>query len=322
MIRELKQMFVMIGSVRRFIILTILRCPFDALRTVFQAIILKHVFDAISSNDRGRMYFVCMLYGVGSLLLFVYNGTVWRLYATYVVRWVGMLRRRLFEHVSSMSVRQIEDKGPGEWITRLNADMNVAAAILNQNFHLPHAVVSTVNISVSSVVLALFDPLMFGLVILFVIPHILISRLVIAKPMTRLAADVQKQIAANSADLDALITCADTALIYDAQDYLMRCFGESSLNIRKANMRLQHRRALGNGLMPLMGMTGYLVVLRAGGRIIAGGDMSFGDLTAVFQYRGGILAGSMMLINSLINIRTAMAGVMRVNETMSITPEE
>jgi len=30
----------------------------------------------------------------------------------------------------------------------------------------------------------------------------------------------------------------------------------------------------------------------------------------------------MMLINSLINIKTALAGVKRVNETMHISPEE
>ncbi len=319
---DILQLFRMTGGVKRFIILTILRCPFDALYTIVQATFLKLVFEAISSKNQDSLYYVCALFTIGSLLLFLYNGTIWRMYAAYVVKWVGMLRRKLFEHISSLSVQQIEARPSGEWITRLNADMQAAAAILNQSIHLPHAVVSTVNISVSSVILALLDPLMFGLVILFVIPHILISRFVVARPMTRLAAIAQEEIAENTSDMNALITCADTALLYNAQEFLTKRFEVSSLNIRKANMQLQYRRAIGSGLMVLMGLGGYLAALLIGGRLVAAGDMTFGGLTAVFQYRGGILAGSMMLVNSLINIKTAMAGIKRVNETLSITLEE
>ena len=40
-------------------------------------------------------------------------------------------------------------------------------------------------------------------------------------------------------------------------------------------MRLQHRRALVNSLIPLMGMSGYLAALLVGGSRIAGGAMAF-----------------------------------------------
>jgi len=71
-----------------------------------------------------------------------------------------------------------------------------------------------------------------------------------------------------------------------------------------------------------MGMCGYLVILLVGGRWMAAGTMTFGELTAAFQYRGGLLTGSMMFINSMINIKTAIAGVKRINDTMDITMEE
>ena len=219
-------------------------------------------------------------------------------------------------------MQQIEAKPSGEWITRLNADVQAATAILNQAIHLPHAVVSTVNICVSSMILVLINPWVFGLVIVFVIPHILVSQLFITKPMIRLATKVQESAARNVTDMNTLVTCADTAILYDAQKFLLRRFEESSLEIRRASMRIQHRRAIGSGLLPLMGMSGYLVVLLIGGGWIAAGDMTFDELTAVFQYRGGVLTASMMLINSLVNIKTALAGVKRVNETMCIGLEE
>lgn len=321
-IRDIWKLFRMAGRVRLFIILTLLRCPFEALRTALQASFLQFAFGMINKGNQNGLYYVCVLFGIGSLFLFLYNGTVWTFYATYVIKWVGAIRRKLFWHISCLSLQQIEAKPSGEWITRLNSDVHAATAMLNQNLHIPHAAVFTVHICVSSMMLVLMNPGIFGLIIMFVIPHILISQLFIAKPMIRFAMNVQEAIAKNTTDMNALVTCADTAILYDAQGFLLRRFEESSSELRRANMKIQHRRAIESGLLPLMGMSGYLVILLMGGSWIAAGDLTFGELIATFEYRGGVLVGSMLLINSLMNIRTALAGVRRVNETMCIALEE
>lgn len=320
--KDIQRLFKLAGRIRSFIILTLLRCPFDALRTVVHAIFLQFAFEEIGKGNQNELLKVCMMYGIGSLLLFLYNGTVWTLYATYVTKWVGRIRRKLFKHISCLSLQQIEARPSGEWITRLNSDVQAATALLNQSLHLPHAVVSIVNLCVSSIILVVMNHDIFGLIIAFVIPHILINQLYIAKQMVRDAISVQEMAARNTTDMNAIITCADTAILYDAQDFLLKRFEESSLELGRANMKIQHRRALGNGLLPLMGMCGYLVILLVGGRWMAAGTMTFGELTAAFQYRGGLLTGSMMFINSMINIKTAIAGVKRINDTMDITMEE
>ncbi len=322
MIRELRKLFNITGMLRRFIILTLLRCPFDALYTAVQALFLKHAFDAVNNAQTSSLFITCILFGVGNIILFLYNGNVWTVYTAFVTRWTAVLRRKLFRHIGSLSLRQIEMRTVGEWITRLNSDLHAATAMLNQPIHIPHAVVSLVNAVVSSVILASADMMMFSLVILFAVPHMLISRLIVAKPMTRLATDVQEAAAENASDMNAIIVCAAEALIYDAQSFLLRRFEESSLNIRRKSMRLQHRRALVNSLIPLMGMSGYLAALLVGGSRIAGGAMTFGSLTAVLQSRGRMLVSLMMFINSMINIKTALAGVRRVCDTMDIRPED
>ena len=53
---------------------------------------------------------------------------------------------------------------------------------------------------------------------------------------------------------------------------------------------------------------------------IANGHFTFGDLTAAFQYRGGVLVGSLTLINCLVSIQASIAGIRRLNETMSGVP--
>jgi len=244
------------------------------------------------------------------------------LYAEYVTRWVGAIRRKLFEHISGLSLEQIEARPTGEWIARLNSDVNAATALLNQNMHLPHAIVSLVNISITSVMLVLVNPELFSLIILFAVSHILINQLFIVKPLMKLSMNVQEAAADNASDMNALITCADTAILYDAQDFLLKRFEKSSLELRKEKMKIQHRKAMERGLLSLMGMSGYLVILLFGWRWINAGSMTFGELVAVFQYRGSLLAGSMMFITSFMNVISAQAGVKRVNDTMSLGREE
>lgn len=224
--------------------------------------------------------------------------------------------------MSGITLRKIEENPSGEWFTRLNADVQSASALLSQPLHLPHAVVSIVGITISAIILVSMNKLIFILVIALVIPHMLISHYFIAKPMTVLATKAQEVAARSTTDMNTLISCADTAILYDAQGFLLSRFEESSLNLRKANMRMRKRSAAGSALLPMMGMSGYFVILILGGVWISEGSLTFGELTAAFQYRGGVLVGFMMLINSLTSIRAALAGVRRVNETMGIQAEE
>ena len=82
-------------------------------------------------------------------------------------------------------------------------------------------------------------------------------------------------------------------------------------------MKIRFRNALDAGILPFFGMGGYLTLLIVCGGWIAEGRFAFGDLTAAFQYRDGVLLGSLELINCLISVHASMAGVRRLNETMS-----
>ena len=157
-----------------------------------------------------------------------------------------------------------------------------------------------------------------GWVVLFVVPHIIVSHFLIARAMQKLNEDALDATAVNTGEMTAFITCADVAALYDGQDYLMKRFEQSSLKLLKANMKIRGRSALSAGIFPLFGLGGYFVLLIAGSRWIADGVFTFGDLTAAFQYRGGILVGAMMLINCMISIQGSMAGIRRINETIRI----
>lgn len=318
--REFKALFNKTGGWRRFMVLLSIRCPFDALRTALIAVFLQQGFEAIQAGSIEGLRQIYFLFAIGNLLLFLYNGTVWAIFATNEIRWTGTVRKLLFRKITHISFQQLDVKTSGEWITRLNADVRTATAMLGV-LQLPHAVVAVVNIGVSVVMLGIVNPMVLLFTLLFSLPHGWINYFVVAKPITLLSAAAQEETARNAGDLSAMVVCAEVSALYDAQDFLLDRYRKSSLAIRHARMKIKKRQAVTNGLLPLIGMSGYLVILFFGARWIQGGIMTFGALTAAYQFRGGIMTGLMMLNNCLLNMKTSLAGVRRVNETLNLPPD-
>lgn len=319
--REIVKLFKSVGHGLHFIILLIFRCPFDAMNTFIQANFLRYSFDAISQNNGEKLAWVCLIFGLLNSFLFLYNGTVWTLYSSFLVKFTVTLRNILFSHISDLPYEQIEMKPSAEWITRLNADAQTALGIVGHPLQLPHAAYSIVNIIISAIFLVHMNPVFFVMVLAFIIPHMLISQLFIARHMTKLAIKAQEETSSNTSNLNTIITCADTAILYDARDYLLNRYEESSLRLLKANMKLRVRSAVGNGLLPLLGMSGYLLILLVASDWISKGKLTFGELTSAFQYRGGVLVGFMILISCIVSIKASIAGIKRVNETLELPLE-
>lgn len=319
--REIVKLFQPVGHGLHFIVLLIIRCPFDAMSTVVQANFLNYSFDAITQHNGEKLTWVCLIFGLLNSFLFLYNGTVWTLYSSFLVKFTVTLRHKLFHHISALPYEQIEQEPSAEWITRLNADAQAAVGIAGHPFQLPHAAYSIVNIMISAIFLLHMNPIIFVLVLAFILPHMLISQFLIARPMTRLAIKAQEETSSNTSDFNTIITCADTAILYDAREYLYNRFKESSLRLLKANMKMRVRSAVGNGLLPLLGMSGYLLILIVASGWITNGQLTFGELTSAFQYRGGVLVGFMLLISSIVNIKASIAGIKRVNETLEMPLE-
>ena len=314
MFRDYLKIIKITGDGWKYALLILLRSPVALLFTWTQANFLQRAFNAVGQTDRAGLMNACIFFALATLCAFLYNGTVWMFFAPFGVRMERKLRVKLFNKIVMLPYEKIESLPHGDWLTRLNTDVKMP---FSQPVHFPHAAGSIINISASAIILWTINPAVFGWVVLFVIPHIVVSQFLIARAMPQLNKKSLEAAAKNTGELTALITCADIAALYDGQNYLIKRFEESSLSLLKAKMRIVKRNSLGAAILPLFALGGYLVLLIAGSSWIANGHLTFGDLTAAFQYRGGVLVGSLMLINCLISIQASMAGVRRLNEIMT-----
>ena len=318
MLREMSKILKTINSGWRFVFLILLRSPVNIAMTFVNALFLQQAFNAIMQNNSRQLINTCVIFGIASLCIFLYNGSVWSVYAApLVTKMEGTLRIKLFRKISSLSYEKIEALPQGEWLTRLNIDVQMP---FSESW--PHTAVAVVNICVSLYLLWCLDTAVFGWILLFVIPHIAFGQLLIARAMPGLNKKSLAAMAQNTDELTTLVTCADIAALYDGQEYFMKRFEKSSRDLLQANMKMHARNALGTGILPLFGLGGYLTLLIVSSGWIAEGRLTFGDLTAAFAYRGGVLPGALMLINSLISIQAGMAGIRRLNVTLAEETEE
>ena len=226
----------------------------------------------------------------------------------------AMVRKKLFSRISNFSYQAVSEVPCGEWVTRMNSDTQVASDLIGGALALPHVGLVCFNILVSSFVLLHLNLKLFLLSVCFILPHVILSQYLFARPMTALREKSQEKYSQLTSWLEPVITASEVVQLYDATDYLHKKLEKSSLELRTANMKIHRKNAIGSGLMPIFGGIGYVAMLVLGSIQINAGYSDFGGLIKVIQYRGAVLLGIMKLLNCIINIRGNLAGVRRVNE--------
>ncbi len=304
------------GILRKYIILLILRSPFDAARTWMKAALMKTVFLCLEMKDADKLSEICVIYGLICGLLFLYNGTVWSIYAAFSVKVEAMLHKKMLERLLSLSYKQVDSRLGGEWLTNLNSDIQAASMMMNGALNIPHAVVAIINTVLSSVWMFRGSLLMYALTGLFLFPHLFLHYHIVLKPMPKLKEASLNAMAESTSAIKPLITEAEIIQLYDAGDLMMQKCEESSRRLMKVNMSMHMRNAFSSAVMQLSGKGGYLVMLLLGYRVILAGNMAFSDLTWCFQVRGSILAGVSMLTTSLNHIKANLVCVNRINDTL------
>ena len=312
----LRELVKRMGLWRKYIVLLLLRSPFDAFRTWLLANLMKSIFRCLESYHSGALWKLCVVYGLLCALLFVYNGIIWAKYAAFSAKVESCLQKKMFDQILSLPLEQIDARLSGEWITRLNSDIQAAFTMMNGPLNIPHLVVAVINTMLSCLLMRKSSLLFLGITWIFALPQFVLNDKLVLKAIPKLKEEAQTAMAENTSAIKPLITDADTILLYDAQALMMHHCAETSNRFMKINMKMHVRKALSDMSMRLFGIGGYLVLLFMGYSLIHSGTMAFSDVVYCFQIRGSILSGMFMLIACLNNIKTNSVCVKRINDTL------
>lgn len=300
----------------KYILLLVLRIPFEALRTFINSLFLKESFTAIEKSDFQKLSAVCGLFLLEFLILFAYNGTVWRFFGSLYARMQAGLKKLLLQSLMKKSVEEIDKKSTGDLLFSFNVDVEKALAIYGEPWNLVFLLNGIFNLIISSILVIQVSLKLFFLVIIFVLPLIIITNYVISSKLKQLQTEIQKVSGELTEMYASLINLFDIVRLYDCEDFLKNKIDNKNLELKKLSIKKGFYVALNAGLFPLIGLSGYLVLMICGGSMMLAGIITYSTLLYVCQLRGGILPATQMIINSSMNIKMNKVSLKRIREIL------
>ena len=243
--------------------------------------------DQRDGDNLSRTFWIFLMF---TLLLFAYNASVW---ATVAVKTDMMLHRRLrmklLESMLSRTQQEMEEYSEGDWITRINNDVDKVAE----------------------------NPTLFGVSIFLMIPFFILSSIVIVRNIPKFRKNAQESFARYTNWTAPIVEAGDAITVFDGQDIVLDKMREESERIMRENVKAHRRTALSSAVTATSGMTGYILLLLIGNSMIGTKIKDFAELMKITQYRGHMMMGVMCVNSGINNMKTNLTGVVRVDEILN-----
>jgi ABC-type multidrug transport system fused ATPase/permease subunit len=233
--------------------------------------------NGIEAGDEARLTRDVILYIGVNAVAWGLGTTTWMMLAGIGQRMVYQLRRDLFDHLTSLSLRYFSEQKAGWIIARLTSDVDALSDVLNQG--LTTLVVNSLTLVAAVVGLFLLD-WRLGLVALLVLPPgILVTRWFQRRSHVAFS-DVRTRIAAVTAQLAESISGMAVVQAFNRERAFQREFDGLNEANRQSNIVAQKLSSVFFPAIQFLGVIATAAVLFAGARMIDAGALEIGTLIA------------------------------------------
>ncbi len=233
--------------------------------------------NGIRTGDESRLVTDVALYVAIGAVAWILGTATWLMLAGVGQRMVLDVRRDLFEHLTSLSLRYFSEQRAGWIIARLTSDVDALSDVLNQG--LTTLVVNTLTLVAAIGGLFLLD-WRLGLVALVVLPPgILVTRW-FQRTSHEAFSDVRTRIAAVTAQLAESVAGMAVVQAFTRERAFQREFETLNEANRVSNVYAQKLSSIFFPAIELLGVIAQVFVLYAGAKLIDGGSLEIGTLIA------------------------------------------
>jgi ABC-type multidrug transport system, ATPase and permease components len=308
-----------LGMQKDFALMMVLRAPFDFLSAVLNANMLESFIRLVERGEGESLAFAFWKFFIFTMLLFGYNVSIW---ATISIKTDMMfhrrLRRKLMDSMLSRTEQNMEMLSAGDWITRLNTDIDKTADYITCPLNFMHAMIASVNLVLSSVILVILNPKLFTAAILVMIPFFILSSVIIIRKIPFYRRKAQESQAKYTNWMEPIVEAGDAITIFDGEEIVMKKVEEESLAIMRQNVKAHKLTAWSSLVNIISGNLGYILLLLMGNSMIGNGVRDFAELTKITQYRGQMMMGVMCVNSCMNNMKSNLSGAERVNEVLDV----
>src|SRR5215204_6986070 len=221
------------------------------------------------------------------VLYLVINGVAWIL-ATTLIRGLAQLgqgivlglRRDLFEHLTSLSLRYFSEQRAGWIIARLTSDVDAISDVLSQG--LPTLVANSLTLVAAVIGLFVLD-WRLGLVALVILPPVLVLTRWFQVRSHAAFLEVRNTISAMTAQIAESVAGMAVVQAFNRERAFLAEFDAANDANRRTNTRAQFLNSLFFPGIEVFGVIAIASVLLVGGRLHDDGTLSVGTLiSAIF----------------------------------------
>ena len=231
----------------------------------------------IRGGDEGYLVLVVLAYVGVNAAAWALGTATWLGLAAIGQRVVLELRRDLFHHLTSLSLRYFSQQKAGWIISRLTSDVDALSDVLNQG--LTTLVVNTLTFVAAIAGLFLLD-WRLGLVALCVVPPgVLVTRWFQQRSHVA-AAEVRTRIAIVTAQLAESVSGMAVIQAFSRERAFQAEFDRLNQENRRANVTVQRIYSLFFPAVELLGVVATVAVLLAGAHFVGAGTMQIGTVVA------------------------------------------
>ncbi len=240
----------------------------------------------------------------------------------WLVAWIGErvaadLRRRVFDHVVTLSPAFFETTRVGEVISRLVADTTLLQTIVGSSASM--ALRNVLLVVGGTAMMAVTSPRLTAFTFA-VLPMVVVPIIVFGRRVRALSRASQDRIADTGADIEETLNAVRTVQAFGREADRMRVFADRvEASVAVAHRRNRARAALAAVVIQLVfGAIG--IVLWIGGHDAIAGSLSAGQLSA-FVFYAVVVAGSVGSISEFISdLQRAAGAAERLLELLDAAP--
>ncbi|MBR4781585.1 MAG: ABC transporter ATP-binding protein [Lachnospiraceae bacterium] len=305
------------GMIKDFIFMMILRAPFDFLNAVLASNMLESFIRLVERKEEGELFPNFWIFLLFTVVLFGYNMFVWAVVSMKInIRFIKKLRMRVYKSLMSRTQQEMEKLSAGDWISRLNSDVDKTDLYLVGPLNFMHMVISVVNLSMSAIVLFILNRTMLLVTLAVMLPFFFLSSVVVIKKIPVFKKRSREHYAKFTNWMEPVVNSSEAIKIFEGEELILKKAEEESLLIMKNNMRAHKRTALASGINTFSGISGYLLLLFLGNSMMGSEIEDVARMFKITQYRGEMMKSVMMLNSCIGRMKTNLPGAERVEEVL------
>ena len=315
--RKVRKILKETGMTKDFILVMILRAPFDFINALLSANMLETFIRLAERKEEGELLPAFGMFLLFTVIMFGYNMFVWAVVTMKInIRFIKKLRMRVYKSLLSRTGQEMEELSAGDWISRLNSDIDKTDLYLVGPLNFMHLLIASVNMTLSAAVLFMLNRTMLAVSLLVTLPFFFLSSVVAIRKVPVFKKNSREHYAKYTNWMEPVVNASESIRIFDGEELVMAKAEEESLKIMKNNMKAHKRTALATGINTFSGMTGYLLLLFLGNSMIGSELDDFARMMKITQYRGEMMKSVMMINNCVGRMKGNLPAAERVEEVL------